>query len=155
VEHPDAPARGPTEQVVERMNNAMRKTTGVENWFPLGGFSMLDGTNTSNSATFFIAWKDWSQRADPSLSQAALKKAVEAEFADIKEARIAVFIPPSIRGLGVAGGFQMQVEDREGVGLDELEARTQSIVDASQKRGEIGMTYTSFRARVPQIYLNI
>ena len=155
VQLPDAASLGRTEQVVARMNNVMRKTKGVENWFALGGYSMLDGTNTPNSATFFIAWEDWSKRKDPSLSQGALAALVRAEFADIKEAIIIVMVPPSIRGLGVAGGFQMQIEDREGVGLDELQARTQGIVEGSQKRGEIGMAATSFRARVPQIYLNI
>ena len=44
-----------------------------------------------------------------------------------------MLVPPSIQGLGVAGGFQMQIEDREGVGLDELQERTQAIIDAARE----------------------
>ena len=38
------------------------------------------------------------------------------------------FIPPPIDGLGNAGGFQMQVQDRGGVGLVELGALTDELV---------------------------
>jgi HAE1 family hydrophobic/amphiphilic exporter-1 len=55
----------------------------------------------------------------------------------------------------MAGGFQMQVEDREGIGLDILQERMQAIVDEAMKRPEIGMAASTFRAGVPQIYLNI
>ena len=57
-------------------------------------------------------------------------------------------------GLGVAGGFQMQIEDREDVGLETLQERTQAVVDAAQKRPEIGQVSTRFRA-VRHRFLNI
>ena len=37
------------------------------------------------------------------------------------------FLPPAITGLGVSGGFQLQLEDRGGVGLEELEKMVQEI----------------------------
>ena len=65
-----------------------------------------------------------------------------------------VLVPPSIQGLGVAGGFQMQVEDREGVGLDDLQERTQAIIDeAQQAAGDRQRDVSTFRAGVPQVYL--
>lgn len=155
VQLPDAASLDRTEDVIERMNAVMRDTDGIENYFALGGFSLLEGTNTPNSATFFIAWKDWSERTGPGFSQNELVGKVRAKFAEFKDAIIIVLIPPSIRGLGVAGGFEMRVEDREGVGLVELQRRTQAMVEAAQKRPEIGMASTSFRAGVPQVYLDI
>jgi HAE1 family hydrophobic/amphiphilic exporter-1 len=64
-------------------------------------------------------------------------------------------VPPSIQGLGVSGGFQMQVEDREGVGPEILQQQTQALIDEALKRPEIGQAVSTFRAGVPQIYLNI
>ncbi len=77
------------------------------------------------------------------------------DLSAIQEPFVLVLVPPSIQGLGLSGGFQMQVEDREGVGLDTLQERTQAIVDEARKRPEIGMAATMFRAGVPQVYLNI
>ncbi|MFO0849777.1 MAG: multidrug efflux RND transporter permease subunit [Gemmataceae bacterium] len=155
VQLPDAASLGRTADVTERMNKVMREVPGVDNWFALGGFSLLEGTNTSNAGTMFIAWKDWAARTDPSMSQDALVARLRKEFADIREAIIIVLVPPSIRGLGVAGGFEMKIEDREGVGLAEMQARTQAIVDATRSRPEIGQATTTFRPAVPQVYLNI
>jgi len=66
-------------------------------------------------------------------------------------------VPPAIQGLGFVGGFQMQVQDREGVGPEVLQERAQAVAMAAGKRPEIDpvRTVSTFRAGVPQIYLQI
>ena len=127
----------------------------IENWFILGGLSLLDGTNASNGATAFVTWTDWSKRDAPELQLQAIAQQLQMELSQLREAFILVLIPPSIQGLGFAGGFQMQIEDREGVGLSVLQERTQAVIDEARKRPEIGMAASTFRAGVPQIYLDI
>ena len=155
VQLPDAASLERTRAVIDRMNKVFSETEGVQHWFVLGGFSLLDGTNSSNGATAFAAWSDWSRRTTPELAQEALVAKLQREFAQIQEAFILVLVPPSIQGLGVAGGFQMQVEDKEGVGADILMERTMAIIDEARKRPEIGGAASTFRAGVPQLYLNI
>ena len=58
-----------------------------------------------------------------------------ASSAQMQEASVLVLVPPSIQGLGFAGGFQMQIEDREGVGLDALQDATQAVIDAGGASG--------------------
>jgi hydrophobic/amphiphilic exporter-1 (mainly G- bacteria), HAE1 family len=163
---PDAASLDRTREAVEQMNTIFRETPGAENWFVLGGFSLLDGTAAPNSATAFITWKDWKERKTAELQQEALVARVQRELGQSREAFVLVLVPPAIQGLGVAGGWQMQVEDREGVGLDALQDRTQAIMlevarrqaeasDPSKPRTSIGSAATTFRAGVPQIYLNI
>ncbi|MCE9564596.1 MAG: multidrug efflux RND transporter permease subunit [Planctomycetes bacterium] len=158
VQLPDGASLDRTREVVDRMNTVFRRYEGkgaVENWFVLGGFSLLDGTNSPNGATAFVTWTDWSRRKTPALQQQALVRELQIELAQVREAFILVLVPPSIQGLGVAGGFQMQVEDREGVGPEALMERTQALIDEARKRPEIGQAATTFRAGVPQVYLNI
>jgi hydrophobic/amphiphilic exporter-1 (mainly G- bacteria), HAE1 family len=160
VQLPDAASLERTYEVTERMNKVFRKfkeNGTVENWFVLGGISMLDGTNAPNGATAFAAWTDWSQRTSPGTQQDALVKALQIEFAQMKEALIIVIVPPAIQGLGFAGGFQMQLEDRGGAGLPALQERATAIMEAAKKRPEFDpQRFTStFRAGVPQVYLNI
>ncbi len=160
IQLPDAASLDRTKELVERLNRTFepqpgKKMTGVDQWFVLGGFSLLDGTAAPNSATCFVAWTDWSDRKTNETQQEALVKKIQMELGQMQEAFVLVLVPPSIQGLGVAGGFQMQVEDREGVGLDALQDRTMAIVDAARQRPEIGQIASTFRAGVPQIYLNI
>ncbi|OWK43597.1 RND efflux system, inner membrane transporter CmeB [Fimbriiglobus ruber] len=160
VQLPDSASLDRTREVVAKMNKVFsryREKGLVENWFVLGGISLLDGTNAPNGATAFPTWTDWSKRTDPKASQQALVQDLQMELGSMQEAFILVIVPPSIQGLGFAGGFQMQIEDREGVGLEILQERTQAVIDEARKRPEINpmRTATSFRAGVPQIFLNI
>ncbi len=159
VQLPDAASLERTDAVVEKINVILREYQDegvVENWFALGGFSLLDGTNTPNAATVFIAWTDWALRTRPEQQQAALVARLNRELSSNKDARIFVITPPAIQGLGVAGGFKMQLEDREGVGLDELLVRTQMIAAAAQKRADVvQLQPVTFRPAVPQLYLDI
>ena len=63
----------------------------------------------------------------PGLGQAAGRPVQNEIVADLRtrlqaihKAEFSVLIPPPIPGLGTAGGFQMMVEDRGSVGLNEL-----------------------------------
>jgi len=159
VQLPDAASLDRTRDVAQRMNKIFRKfkeNGTVEHWFVLGGLSLLDGTNSPNGATAFASWTDWSKRKTPDTQQKELVKQLQMEFADMQDAFIIVIVPPSIQGLGFAGGFQMQIEDKEGVGLEALQERATAIMDKAKKRPEIAPQITStFRAGVPQVYLNI
>jgi hydrophobic/amphiphilic exporter-1 (mainly G- bacteria), HAE1 family len=159
VQLPDAASLERTREVTERMNKVFRKFKDngtVENWFVLGGLSLLDGTNSPNGATAFAAWTDWSSRTTRQTQQDELVKQLQIEFGQMQDAFIIVIVPPAIQGLGFAGGFQMQIEDRGGVGLPALQERAQAIMDEAKKHPEISPQITStFRAGVPQVYLNI
>jgi HAE1 family hydrophobic/amphiphilic exporter-1 len=155
VQLPDSAAQPRTRQVVERLNAIVRETPGIDTWFVLGGFSLIDNAGASNAATCFIVFKNWDQRTDAALGQEALLGRLNGAFADIQEATIFVFAPPAIMGLGVGEGFQMQVEDREGVGLDELQQRVDDIVAAAAQRPELGPATSAFRSGVPQLHLDV
>src|SRR5262245_26266917 len=155
IQLPDAASLERTRGLVQKTNETFRDMPGVENWFVLGGFSLLDGTSAPNTATCFVTWRDWKERKTPELLQEALVAKIRAITSQYQEAMVFVIVPPSIQGLGVAGGFQLQVEDREGAGLDELQEQLQAIMAESRKRPEIGQTASAFRAKVPQVYLKI
>jgi hydrophobe/amphiphile efflux-1 (HAE1) family protein len=159
VQLPDGASLDRTREVVAQMNIVFQRWKdkgALDGWFVLGGFSMLDGTTAPNGATAFAALTDWSKRTTPEMQQEAIKRELEKEFAQFREANLIVILPPSIQGLGLAGGFQLQVEDREDVGPDFLMERTQALIDEAKKRPEFSQAmFSTFRAGVPQIYLNI
>ena len=70
-------------------------------------------------------------------------------------AKVLVVVPPPIQGLGLSGGFQMQIQDRGGIGLVEMEKLAREMVDdGNAQSGLTGMT-TTFRAQVPQLFVDV
>jgi HAE1 family hydrophobic/amphiphilic exporter-1 len=155
VQLPDAASLERTRAVVDRLNGILHNEPGVENWFVLGGFSLLDAANVPNAATCFVIYKPWDQRTSRDQSQEAIIGRLRREFADIQEAVVVTFVPPAIRGLGSTGGFQMQVQDREGEDFLALAQRTEAIIAAARQRSEIGLVTTTYRSAVPQLFVDI
>lgn len=155
IQLPDAASQDRTREVIEQMNEIMANQPGVKTWFTLGGMSLLEGSQSSNAATMFIGLEDWDQRTTPKLQQEPLIAQITQKFAGIKEAFILVIAPPAIQGLGTSGGFNMQVEDRGGAGLDELQTAVNDLLQAAAQRPELQRVSSTFRAGVPQLYADV
>ncbi|MBV9671416.1 MAG: efflux RND transporter permease subunit, partial [Verrucomicrobia bacterium] len=92
---------------------------------------------------------------DPHLNGFAIMGAARQKFAQIEDAKVLVFPPPPVRGVGNAGGFKMQIQDRRGAGLEALQSATDVLIaKGNTQPGLIGL-FTSFRSQVPQLYLDI
>jgi HAE1 family hydrophobic/amphiphilic exporter-1 len=120
----------------------------------IGGFSILDAANLPNIFTTFIIYRSWEKRGS-ALSQERIVADLGRQFNTIQEAEIAVLVPPAIRGLGQAGGFQMMIEDRATLGLEELDKAVREIIRAGGSQSGLQRLATTFSARNPQIFLDI
>ena len=155
VQLPDAASQSRTRAVVEKLNAILKETPGVANWVMIGGNSVLDATVASNAATYYVVWDPWEKRNRPELRQDAILANLRRKFYAVEEAIVFVFAPPAIQGLGVAGGFQMQLEDRRGVSLAEVQQVTDEMLkDGNAQSGLRGLNST-FRASVPQIFADV
>ena len=160
IQLPDASSQDRTREVVKKVEAIFEKTEGIGHWVMIGGQSVLDQTVASNAATIYTRWTPYEERTSPELSQEAIIGKLRGEFAKIEEAIVFIFPPPAIMGLGVAGGFQMQVEDRGNVGLDELQGLTDEMIhDGNGQQGggkpKLRSLQTVFRSGVPQLYADI
>ncbi len=151
---PDAAAQPRAKEVSERIDDILRKTPGIAAWVTIGGFSILDAANVPTVNTTFIVYKDWSERGT-ALGQDKIVSGLNRDLSSIKEAIAFVVIPPPIRGLGQAGGFQLMVEDRKSNDLETLQNVTNQLVEAGNSQHNFGGLATTFDARSPQLYLDI
>ncbi len=85
----------------------------------------------------FIRLKDWEERTTADLQQEAIIGNLMMRLGQIKEAFILVIAPPAIQGLGVCWCFEMQVEDRSGAGLAELQSAVDRLVQAASQDPEL------------------
>ena len=155
VQLPDAASQLRTRAVVNRIEDILRKTAGVHSWVMIGGNSILDSSVASNAATFYVVYDPYEERTSPELSQDSILGRLRGEFAKVQEAIVFAFPPPSIQGLGVAGGFQMELEDRGGAGLAQLQAITDEMLRDGNSQTALHALNSTFRSSVPQVYAQI
>ena len=155
VQLPDGASQERTRAVVDKLDKVFANEPAIDNWLVLGGLSILDGTTAPNAATAFAVFKDWGERHDSQLKQEAIVARLRREMGQFHEAVVFPIVPPAIRGLGSSGGFQIQIEDRAGVGREELFQRLQEIIQAAQSQPALGPMQTTFRAGVPQLFADV
>ncbi len=151
---PAGAAQPRVRELADRINAVLKATPGIKGWITSGGFSDPDGANLSNVITEYVMYQDWGQRP-ASRSQSAIVADLRARLRAVRMAEFDVLIPPPIAGLGQAGGFQMMIEDRTGVGLGELAKATQAVLLASDKQPALRDITTTFSASSPQLELDI
>ena len=155
VQLPDAASLERTREVMDQIDELVSQTNGVSDWLTISGYSILSATTASNSGMMAVMYDPWDDRTSSDLSQDAIVARLREKFADVEAAITIAFIPPPIDGLGNAGGFQMQVQDRGGVGLVELGAVTEELVQDGNAQSGLTALATTFRASVPQLFADI
>ncbi|SPF50379.1 Efflux pump membrane transporter BepG [Syntrophobacter sp. SbD1] len=141
-------------ELATKVNAILKRTPGVGAWVTIGGFSFLDFANNPSISSTFVTYKDWKERGQ-ALTQDVIIADLRRQLAEIPEAQAFVIIPPPIRGLGQTGGFQMMVEDRGNLGLQELQQATYGLIQAGNAQPAFQGLLTSFSMNSPQLYLNI
>jgi len=118
--------------------------------------SILSGTYTPNTATFFIRLTPWEERTTPETSLRGIVMSLRQRLGAIPEAIAFPFVPPSLPGFGAAGGFDLFLQDRSGnLSVQELNEQVQAFLAAAKKRPELTGLFTSFDPTVPQIALEV
>lgn len=149
---PDAATLGRTEAVMEELNAEVSKIPGVANVISIDGVSLLDNNSTlANAGILYVIFKDWSVRGKGE-DILTLYNKLNAIAAKNMKAKILVVIPPPIQGLGLSGGFQMQVELRDGTfDYHKLQNVTDKMIKQGLQQPELQKLMTSFRSFVPQV----
>jgi hydrophobic/amphiphilic exporter-1 (mainly G- bacteria), HAE1 family len=155
VQLPDAASQQRTRAVVEKLNRIFEDTDGIHDWITIGGNSILDGAVASNAATFYVVLEEWAERQKHNRDQFQILNDLRQRFQEIPEAIVFAFPPPAILGLGNTGGFQLQLLDQGGLGLDELERLTQEMVADGNSQAGLRALNSTFRANVPQLYAEV
>ena len=153
---PDAASLERTEAVVQKISDITRKVPGVAHSVEFPGFSALSGTSASNAAAVFLPLDSFSERTEPDRSSKAIMGKLFPQLISIPEGVALIFPPPAVHGLGNVGGFKIQIEDRTGSDFDELDSVLNKIIADAKNSPELSpQMFTTFRAHVPQLYINV
>jgi HAE1 family hydrophobic/amphiphilic exporter-1 len=136
--------------VLDSIQHMAQTTPGVLHTAALGGLNILTFGIKSNAGSVFIQFKPWDERKKKSEQLLGVIAELQRRFATIKGARIVVIPPPAIPGLGNAGGFSIQVEQRQSNDdIKTFERVVNQFVAEANRQPEIGNAFTFFSAHTP------
>ncbi|MEM8580587.1 MAG: multidrug efflux RND transporter permease subunit [Pseudomonadota bacterium] len=154
VQLPDAASLERTEQVTARINDNILAIPGVTSTVVVNGFSLLNGSG-SNGAMIVTNLTPWDDRDTPELSADGVLANILAIGNQEVSASVIAFNPPPISGLGLSAGVEMKVQQTGGGTAQDLSAAVGSLVYAANQRSELSQAYSTFRANVPKVFIDL
>jgi HAE1 family hydrophobic/amphiphilic exporter-1 len=155
IQLPDSASLSRTDDVVQRASEIIQATPGVKDAVAFAGFSGATFTNAPNSAVIFAGFTPFAERIEKGLSSGAVIGDLFGRLQGIQEAFIIAIPPPAVPGIGNAGGFKMQVQNRADTSVVPALAAAYDLVGRAQAAGGLVGVFTTFSASSPQIYLQI
>ena len=149
---PDAATLQRTGVTGSQLQQHMSPNPAVEHIFVAPGRDLIGGANKPSAGTTFVLLKDWDERKE-SASQIAAEMSRFGQT--VHDGMIVGFNPPSIRGLGTAGGFEVYVQSRVDSDAQKLAQVVQSFTTALAKDSRLTAVNTFYRASVPQVYVEV
>ena len=117
------------------------------------GYNMIAGIASTNSGVIFVVLDDYSERT---ITSAELADMLTKElYMAVPEAQSYAFIPPSIPGLGIASGVEIQVQDLQGRGTRYLLRNAERLMDTLRTSDLIASVSSQFSADIPQQRIEI
>ena len=129
---------------------------GVGHTIAVTGQSFIQNAVGSNYGSFFVILDEFHHRHGADLSANAIASKIRALVAEnVQDARVAVFGPPPVDGLGSGGGFKVMVRDVGSLGLVSLQQSADELASTGNSTpGFVGL-FNGFRASTPQMFVDV
>lgn len=154
VELPPGASLNRTTRAQDQVETLVRGIPGVENVMSISGFSFTAGVGENVGASI-ISLTDWSERRTPELEIASIQQKIQAAVSRIPSARVMVFQPPAIMGLGATGGVTFMLSNTGEPDAQELFNAMVVMLGEINSWPEVMSAFSSYEAGTPQVFLNI
>jgi len=146
-----------TEAVIRKMSDIALKDPDVESAVAFPGLSINGFTNTPSAGIVFVTLKPFEQRTRPDQKADAIVHRLNAQYSALQDAFVLILNPPPVLGIGTAGGYKLQIEDRTAQGNDALNDVLQAVIAKAMKAPELYpyATFSGFDIDVPQLYADV
>ncbi|WP_297493650.1 efflux RND transporter permease subunit [Acidocella sp.] len=144
-----------TDAVVREVSAIMLKTPGVAHTVSFGGLDPFTFTNASNSGAIFTGLEPFAVRDAKGETADEVLAQLRKRLAGVQDAFVVTVPPAPVPGIGDAGGFKMEIEDRQNQGYVALSNAVHALMAAANKVPGLTGVFTAFNANSPDVYVDI
>lgn len=154
LELPEGATLERTRQVTDRAIAYLSEHPAVDYVQNVTGSSPRVGTNQAR-AELTVILKPWEKRKGNKMSVGEVMEQVEKEFYHYPEVKFYLSKPPVIPGLGAAGGFELQVQARNGASFENLVNAVDTLMMYAAKEKSLTGLSSSLQPEIPQLYFDV
>jgi len=125
----------------------------VDALFTVAGFNY--GGNGQNLGQAFVHLKDWKDRGGAANRAQAIAQRATRAFSQVRDAQVFVLVPPAVRELGNSSGFDLELEDRGGIGHDRLTAARNQLLSMAKADPVLAGVRPNGQDDTPQLHVDI
>ncbi len=144
-----------TEAFADDVRKILEAQPEVVTVIEINGVNFITNVAETNAGFMVPVLKPWGERPGAEHTAQAIIDRVAAPLMQLTEGYAFSFPPPAIPGLGTVGGFQLQINDQSGLGLETLVKSSDEFMQQAKSLPEIAQVSTTFQANVPQLELEI
>ena len=155
VQLPAGATQERTTQLIRQLEQHFleKESKSVQGVITVAGFSFAG--RGQNMGLAFVRLKHWDQRKGRDMKAAAIAGRAMGAFSKFRDGMAFAFSPPAVLELGVANGFDLQLQDRAGLGHEKLmEARGQ-LLGMAMKNPKLMAVRPNGQDDSPQFKLDI
>ncbi|WP_461538164.1 efflux RND transporter permease subunit [Spongorhabdus nitratireducens] len=154
VQLPDAASINRTDDVMENISVMIRQDPAVKHFIGISGFSILGGAGSNNGFGIAVL-KDWDERTTPDMQPEAIVGRMQGMLWSLQDAQAFAFEMPPIPGLGSTSGFDFRLQDTMSRDPKEMAQIMNGLLYEANQQPELSRVFSTFRANVPQFYLEV
>jgi HAE1 family hydrophobic/amphiphilic exporter-1 len=140
-----------TDSVAAKVEAIAKTIPEIQNILVVAGKGQLSGAG-SNYGMVVMRLAPWSERKRD--VQAIIQELFN-KTANITEAEVKFFAPPTIQGFGTINGFSFYLQDKTGGDIAPFYKISKDFLSALSQRPEIQFATTSFNPNFPQFLMNV
>ena len=150
VSLPEGTSLNRTQEIMDRVAADIQTLPGVSDVMQIDGYDVLSSGSKSNNGSLFVGLKPWSDRKTTETQiQALVNQTIGIGMQKYPEASVLAFTTPSLPGLGMVGGWSMELQDMSGHTDEELDTIAKQIVAAANQRPELQGVRTTYKINSP------
>ena len=156
VELPSGASLERTQNAMADVRKVVAEVPGVDQIVTIGGVSVLDNSNTDPSAgAMYVTLDSWDKRGKVKGEDLrSIYQRMSSDLREVQSAQARVVLPPAIPGLGMSGGFNLQLLLTDGSNsFDKLADATEQFVARVNQLPSVMIAFTTFNNNVPQLEL--
>jgi len=153
IQLPDGATLERTRAMTADLTKIVMSNNGVQNTIGIAGFDLIGGGNKTNSSTLFVPLKEWGERGHNTAQLIA--RDIMTRGAGLRDGMTLAFNPAAIRGIGIAGGFEVYLQARSNPDPQRLFQVTQAFMADLSKHPLLAGINSFYRPTVPQLKVEV
>lgn len=156
--NPPAASLSRTDALTQEIYNIVASDKeNIANVVQFAGMDFMTFSQRTNAAATIVKLTDWEGRTREDQHALFITSELNKKLFATSDGFSFGVVPPPIQGMGIAGGFELYVQDRTGGDIATLQRYVNEIIQKANERKELSAVRTTLNANIPkyQVFVDV